>query len=35
MPKDKQLQVKQDPEYRRLGSRVDIDLALELFNVDR
>ena len=34
-PKDKQLQVKQDPEYRRLGSRIDIDLALELFNVDR
>ena len=33
-PKGKRLQVVQDPEYRRLGSRVDLNLALELFNVD-
>ena len=33
-PKGMRLQVKQDPEYHRLGSRVDMDLVLELFNVD-
>ena len=33
-PKGKRLKVKQHPEYRRLGSQVDMNLALELFNVD-
>ena len=33
-PEGKYLSVIQDSQYRRLGSGVDIDLTLELFNVD-
>lgn len=33
-PEGKHLQVMQDSQYRRLGSGVDINLTLELFNVD-
>lgn len=33
-PEGKRLAIVQDPEYRRLGSGVDIDLTLDLFNID-
>ena len=33
-PEGKRLQVTQDRKYRRLGSGVDINLTLDLFNVD-
>lgn len=33
-PEDRQLEVIQDKEYRRLGSEVNIDLILELFNIE-
>lgn len=33
-PEGKVLQVTQDRKYRRLGSWVDTNLTLELFNVD-
>ncbi len=33
-PEGKRLHVMQDHQYRRLGSGVDINLTLELFNVD-
>ncbi len=33
-PEGKRLSIIQDSQYRRLGSGVDIDLTLELFNVD-
>ena len=32
-PEGKSLRIIQDPQYRRLGSSVDADLTLELFNV--
>ncbi len=33
-PRGKRLQIVQDPQWRRLGSTVDMELALELFNID-
>lgn len=33
-PEGKRLKILQDPQYRRLGSSVDADLTLELFNID-
>ena len=33
-PEGKRLQIIQDKLYRRLSSTVDMDLALELFNID-
>lgn len=34
-PEGKQLTIYQDPQYRRLGSTVNANLTMELFNVYR